>query len=54
MSLEVTCPHCGHRSTGPDEIAGKDAQCPNCKKVFLVPVLHVQPVEHYPGAELFD
>jgi phage FluMu protein Com len=37
MSIEFTCPHCNKLLEAGDHLAGKDAECPACKKKVTVP-----------------
>jgi outer membrane biosynthesis protein TonB len=37
MPLSIQCPNCGKKLTAKDEMAGKKATCPACKKVLLIP-----------------
>jgi len=37
MAIEFSCSHCGRRLRVPDEAAGKQAQCPGCNGLTLVP-----------------
>src|SRR5438105_4192310 len=35
MPVLITCPHCPQRMTIPDNLVGKQVQCPGCKKVIM-------------------
>jgi len=37
MPIGVQCPGCGKKLTAKDELAGKKATCPGCKKVLVIP-----------------
>ena len=37
MPISVQCPSCGKKLTAKDELAGKKATCPGCKKLFVIP-----------------
>jgi DNA-directed RNA polymerase subunit RPC12/RpoP len=37
MAIEFDCPHCGHHYRLKDDLAGKAAQCKNCRKKITVP-----------------
>ncbi|MFP6692587.1 MAG: hypothetical protein VB875_06205 [Pirellulales bacterium] len=36
MSIITQCPSCGKKLKAPDENAGKQARCPQCKKPFVI------------------
>ena len=37
MTMMLHCPQCGGNLSVPPALAGKEARCPSCGKVFLVP-----------------
>jgi len=37
MPFSVQCPSCGKKLTAKDELAGKKATCPGCKKILAIP-----------------
>src|SRR6516164_3158746 len=37
MAIKFNCPHCKKAFNVKDELAGKRAACPGCKKVLVVP-----------------
>lgn len=37
MSIPITC-ECGHRGVVPDDMAGRQARCPQCRAVLSIPV----------------
>jgi hypothetical protein len=37
MPIPFTCPHCHKRVKAPDQMAGKSALCPGCKKQITIP-----------------
>ncbi|MGO9115374.1 MAG: hypothetical protein ACLP9L_39685 [Thermoguttaceae bacterium] len=37
MPISIQCPGCGKKLTAKDELAGKKATCPGCKKVLVIP-----------------
>src|SRR5208282_4507142 len=37
MPISVQCPVCGKKLTAKDELAGKNATCPGCKEVLVIP-----------------
>jgi hypothetical protein len=37
MPIPFTCPHCHKRVKAPDQMAGKSALCPGCKKQVTIP-----------------
>src|SRR5690348_7198538 len=37
MPITIECPQCHKRLNAPDNMAGKQAKCPNCKTVMVIP-----------------
>ena len=37
MPISVQCPSCGKKLTAKDELAGKKATCPGCKRLLVIP-----------------
>jgi phage FluMu protein Com len=53
MPIRIQCPKCGKKLTAKDELAGKNATCPDCKHVMVVPaalqVSHATPTTQSPS-----
>jgi hypothetical protein len=56
MSIKFNCPHCRKPFNVKDELAGRRAQCPACKKTLTVPAPRAQPadLEAFAAAALAD
>ena len=51
MPLQIECSSCGHKGTVPDNLVGKEIQCPKCQ-CLLVP-LTADKMENYAAKVLF-
>lgn len=47
--MRLICPHCMSGVTVPDDVAGKDAACPNCGKSFPTPARYTAEVAPAPA-----
>lgn len=45
MAIGFNCPNCNQRLSVGSESAGKQAKCPNCSTVSVIPIVEITPVE---------
>jgi len=54
MAIRVNCRFCGQRLSAPDSHAGKEARCPACKRIIIVPAMYRMRPTNVPDTNLLD